>query len=206
MNILGLISQLIGIKTLRLTVPTPSSPLRESNSAASTPVVIATVVFAMTTIQEEETVLTTAEATPGSEEVPVHISDIPESNVVEDTPVDENLVVNTDFSIGVTQIRCAEAAASENPVLTDVLPGNDIPIVEGMFSQDLADDISMEDMADTHDNYNAVLASTGDHVAGTKAVDLEVTTLAATHMSPTKTSNWLLISTLLFFCLMAWIP
>jgi hypothetical protein len=157
------------------------------------------VVSAATIVQEDETVPTAAEETPGSEEVPVHISDIPEGNVVEDTLVDENLVVGTDFGTGVTQTGCAEAAASENPVLADVLPGSDIPVVEGTFAQDPADDISMEDMADTHDSYDAVLAGTGDHVADTQAADLEVTAPAATHMSPTKTGNWLLISTLLFF-------
>ena len=162
-------------------------------------------VFAATTIQEDEILPTVVEETPGSEEVPMHISDILEGNVVEDTPVDENLFVGTDFGIGVTQTECAEAAASENPVLADVLPSSDIPVMEGTFAQDPADDVSMEDMADTHDSYDAVLAGTGDHVVDTQAADLEVTPPAATHMSPTKTGNWLLISTLLFFCLMAWI-
>jgi hypothetical protein len=187
-------------------VPTPSSPLRESGSAASTPIVIAVVVSATTTVQEEETVPTAAKVTSGSEVVPMHISDIPEGNVVKDTPVDENLIVGTDFGTDVTQIGCAEVATSENPVLIDVLPGSDIPVVEGTFAQDLTDDISMEDMADTHNSYDVVLAGTKDHVAGTQVVDLEVTTPATTHMSPTKTGNWLLISTLLFFCLMTWIP
>lgn len=72
-------------------------------------------------------------------------------------------------------------------LLVDVLPGSDIPVVEGTFAQYPADDISMEDMADTHDSYDAVLASIGDHLIDTQAADLEVTTPAATHMSPTKT-------------------
>ena len=104
----------------------------------------------------------------------MHISDILEGNVVEDTPVDENLVVGTDFGTNVTQTGCAEAATSENPVLTDVLPGNDILVVEGTFAQDPANYISMEDMADTHDSYDAVLAGTRDHVAGIQATDLGV--------------------------------
>ena len=151
--------------------------------------VIAAVVSAATTVQEDETVPIATEETPSDEEVPVHIFDILEGNVVEDTPVDENLVIGTDFGTGVTQIGCAEVAASENPVLADVLPGSDIPVVKGTFAQDLTDDISMEDMADTHDSYDVVLAGTGDHVASTQAVDLEVTTSAATHLSPTKTGN-----------------
>ena len=39
--------------------------------------------------------------------------------------------------------------------------------MEEAFVQDSVDDISMEDMADTHDSYDAVLAKTEDHVAGT---------------------------------------
>ena len=115
-------------------VPTPSSSPRESGGATPTPVVIAAVVSAATIVQEDETVSTAAEETPGSEEVPVHIFDIPEGNVVKDTPVDENFVVGIDFGTGVTQTGCAEAAASENPVLADVLPGSDIPVMEGTFA------------------------------------------------------------------------
>uniref|UniRef100_A0A2N9H6V3 Aminotransferase-like plant mobile domain-containing protein n=1 Tax=Fagus sylvatica TaxID=28930 RepID=A0A2N9H6V3_FAGSY len=171
-----------------LVVPTPFSPPRESGGAASTPVVIATVVSAAIIVQEDETVPTATEETSSSEEVPVHISDILESNVVEDTQVDENLVVGTDFGTGVTQTGCAEAATSENPILADILPGSDISIVEGTFAQDPVDDISMEDMANAYDSYDVVLVGTGDHVAGTQATDLEVTAPAATHMSPTKTA------------------
>jgi hypothetical protein len=187
-------------------VSTPPSPPRESGGAAPTPVVIAAVVSTATTVQEDETILTAAEETPGGEEVPVHISDILEDHVVEDTPVDENPVVGTDFGTGVTQTGRVEAAVSENPILADVLPGSDIPVMEGTFAQDPADGISLEDMADTHDSYDAVLVGAGDHVAYTQTADLEVVAPAATHMSPTKIGDWLLISTLLFFYLMAWIP
>ena len=186
-------------------VPTPSSPLPESGGITPTPTVIAAVVSAAATIQEDETVPTAAKETPGSEEVPVHISNIPKGNIVEDTPIDEHLVVDTDFGTGVTQIGCAEAAASENPVLVDVTLGSDILVMEGTFAQDPTDNISIENMADTHDSYNVVLAGTGENVVGTQTVNLEVTAPAATHMSPTRTGNWLLISTLLFFCMTAWI-
>ena len=184
-------------------VPTPLSPPRKYGGATPTPVVITVVVSIATTVQEDKTVPIAAKETPGSEEFPVQISDIPEGNVVEDTLVNENLVVGIDFGTGATQIGCAEAAASEIPVLADFLPGSDIPVVEGTFAQDSADDISTEDMADTYDRYDAVLAGIGDHVADTQAANLGVTTLAATHTSPTKIGNWFLISTLLFFCLMA---
>jgi hypothetical protein len=75
--------------------------------------------------------------------------------------------------------------------------------MEGTFAQDPVDDISIENMTDTHDSYDEVLAGTGEHVIGAQAVDLEVTIPVATHMSPTRTGNWLLFSTLLFFYLMA---
>ena len=184
-------------------VPTPLSPLHESGGTAPTPVVIAAIVSVATTVQEDETVPAAAEETPGSEEVLVHISDIPKGNIVGDTPVDENLVVGTDFGTGVTQIGCAEAAVSKNPILVDALPGSDIPVVEETFAQDPADDISMEDMVDIHDSYDAISAETGDHVAGTQAADLEVAAPIVAHTSPTKTSNWLFINILLFSCLMA---
>ena len=148
-------------------IPTPSSPPRESSGAASTPIVIATVVYARIIAQEDETIPTAAEETPGGEEVPMHISDILEGHVVEDTSVDENPVVGTDFGTGVTQTGRAKAAASENPVMTDVLPDSDILVVEWTFAQDPTDDISTKDMADTHDSYDAVLAGTENHVADT---------------------------------------
>ena len=72
-----------------LMVPTLSSP-SESGGVASTTVVIAAMVSAATTIQEDKTVPTATEETPGNEDVSVHIFDIPEGNVVEDTPIDEN--------------------------------------------------------------------------------------------------------------------
>ena len=57
-----------------------------------------------------------------------------------------------------TQIGCARAAVSENLVLVDVTLGSDIPVLEGTFVQDPADDISMENMVDTHDSYDEVSA------------------------------------------------
>jgi hypothetical protein len=52
----------------------------------------------------------------------------------------------------------------------------------------------MEDMADTHDSYDEVLAETEDHVAGAQAADMEVTAPVTAHTSPTKTGNWLFIN------------
>jgi hypothetical protein len=112
-------------------VPTPPSPLHESGGTAPTPIVIAAVVSAAATVQEVKTVPAAAEEVPGSEEVPAHIPDIPEgNNIVESIPIDENLVIDTDFGTGVTQIEHAEVAASEDPVQADVIPGSDVPVME----------------------------------------------------------------------------
>uniref|UniRef100_A0A2N9G5S4 Aminotransferase-like plant mobile domain-containing protein n=1 Tax=Fagus sylvatica TaxID=28930 RepID=A0A2N9G5S4_FAGSY len=143
-----------------------------------------------TIVQEDEAIPTAAEETPGNEEVPVHISDIPEGHVVEDTPIDKNPAVGIDFGTNVTQTGRARAAGGEIPVLADVLAGSDIPVVEEMFAQDPTDDISLEDIADTHDNYDAVLVGAEDHAADTQATDLGVVTPATTHMSPTKTGKF----------------
>ena len=60
-------------------------------------------VSAAASVQESETVPVAVEEIPGSEEVPIHISDIPEgNNIVESMPIDENLVIDTDFGTSVT--------------------------------------------------------------------------------------------------------
>ena len=146
-------------------VPTPPSPLHESGGIAFTLIVIAAMVFAAAFVQGDEAVPTAAEVVLGSEEALVHIFDIPKGNTVGDTPIDENIVVSTDLGIGVTHFGHVEAAASEDPVLVDVTLGSDIPTMEGTFAQDPADDAFMENMADTYDSYDEVLAGTGEHVA-----------------------------------------
>ncbi len=70
-------------------VSMPSSRLRKSGGTASPPTIIAAAVFATLTVQEKGATPTAAEETPGDGEVPVHISDIPEGQFVEDTPVGE---------------------------------------------------------------------------------------------------------------------
>ena len=83
-------------------VLTPPSPLHESGGTAPTPVVIAAVVPAAVTVQDSEAVPAAAEEVPGSEEVPAHIPDILEGNIVESVPIDKNLVISIDFGTGVT--------------------------------------------------------------------------------------------------------
>jgi hypothetical protein len=118
------------------------------------------------------------------------------NNFVESIPIDENLVIDTDFGAGVTQVEHAEVAASEDPVQADVTPGSDVPTMEEAFVQAPADDVSMEDMANTHDSYDAVLAEAEGHVAVAQALDMEVTAPMTAHTSPTKTGNWLFINIL----------
>ena len=183
-------------------VPTPPSPLRESGGTTLTPVVMAAVVPATVIVQESETIPAAAEEVPGSEEVPAHIPDIPEGNIVESISIDKNLVNGTNFGIGVIQVEHVEVVASEDPIQADATHDSGVLAREGTFAQDLADDISMEDMADSHDSYDAVLARKKDHVAGTQAADMEVTAPVIAHTSPTKIGNWLFINILLFSYLM----
>jgi hypothetical protein len=123
-------------------VPTPSSPLHESGGTAPTPVVIVAVVSAATTVQESETIPEAAKEIPGSKEVPAHIPDIPEGNIVESISIDENLIVGTDFGTSVTQVECVEVAANEDPVQANATLGSDVPARVGTFAQDPADDYS----------------------------------------------------------------
>uniref|UniRef100_A0A2N9EY06 Aminotransferase-like plant mobile domain-containing protein n=1 Tax=Fagus sylvatica TaxID=28930 RepID=A0A2N9EY06_FAGSY len=175
------------ISSATVRVPTPPSPLHESGGTAPTPVVITAVVPAAVTVQDSEAVPAAAEEVPGIEEISAHIPDILKgNNIVESIPIDESLVVDTDFGTGVTHVEYVEVAASEDPVQADVIPDSDVQAMEETFVQDPADDISMEDMTDTHDSYDAVLAETEDYVAGTQAADMEVTALVTAHTNPTK--------------------
>uniref|UniRef100_A0A2N9HP86 Aminotransferase-like plant mobile domain-containing protein n=1 Tax=Fagus sylvatica TaxID=28930 RepID=A0A2N9HP86_FAGSY len=122
-----------------------SSP--ESGGIALTPTTIAAETSAAATIQESEVVPTAIEGIPVGEEGPAHVPDIPEgNNFVESISIDENLVIDTDFCAGVTQIERAEVVASEEPVQADVTPGSGVPVIEEELAQGPVDDV---DMADT---------------------------------------------------------
>jgi hypothetical protein len=89
-------SEKIGSATIR--VSTPPSPLLESGGTAPTPIIIAAAASAVVTIQESETAPAAVEEVPGNEEVPTHISEVPEgNNFIESIPIDENSVIDTDF-------------------------------------------------------------------------------------------------------------
>ena len=72
-------SERTGSATVR--VSTPPSPLPESGGIASTPIIITAAVSAATIIQESEAATAAVGEVPGSEEVPTHISEIPEGNI-----------------------------------------------------------------------------------------------------------------------------
>ena len=169
--------------------PTPPSPLQESGGIAFTLLVIPAVASAEASVQRDEAVPVVTGMVPGSEEVLVHISDILEGNTVGDTPANEDIVVDTDLSTDITQIRHGGAAASADPDLVGVTFDSGIPNMKGTFAQDPADDVFIENMADTHDSYDDVLAGTGEHVTDGQTIDLEVTTSAVAHVSPTRSGN-----------------
>uniref|UniRef100_A0A2N9GG51 Aminotransferase-like plant mobile domain-containing protein n=1 Tax=Fagus sylvatica TaxID=28930 RepID=A0A2N9GG51_FAGSY len=156
-------SERTGSATIR--VSTPPNPLPESGGIAPTPIIMASAVSAAVVVQESETAPAAVGKVPGDEEVPTHISEVPE---------------------GTAQTEHVEVVASEDLVQTKVLPGSDVPVIEGELAQDLADDI---DMADAHESYDEVLAEAEDNVAGAQATDMEVTAPVAVHASPTKTAG-----------------
>jgi hypothetical protein len=175
-------------------VSTPPSPLPESGGTVPTPITIAAEASAAATIQEGEVVPTAIEEIPFGEEGTAYVSDILEgNNSIESIPIDENLVIDTDFDAGIAQTEHAEVAASEDPVQADVILGSDVLVIEEELAQDPTDDI---DMADAHDSYDEVLAETEDNVAGAQAADMGVTAPVAAHASPTETGVWLFINIL----------
>uniref|UniRef100_A0A2N9GTA7 Aminotransferase-like plant mobile domain-containing protein n=1 Tax=Fagus sylvatica TaxID=28930 RepID=A0A2N9GTA7_FAGSY len=173
--------------TLTARVPTPPSPLRESGGTAPTPIIITAAVSAATAVQKGETAPAVTEEVPGHEEVPAHIPEVPEGNILaESILIDENLVTNGDFNSDMAHVEPAEVAASEEPVQADVTPSSGIPVIEEELAQDPVDDI---DMGDTHDSYDEVLAETEDNMAGDQAADMEVTAPVAAQTSPTRTAR-----------------
>jgi hypothetical protein len=147
---------------------------------------------AATIIQESETAPAAVGEVLGGEEVPTHISEVPEGNIffffAESISIHDNSVIDASFDAGIAQIEHAEVAASEDPVQAEVIPGSDVPVIEEELAQDPADDI---DMADAHDSYDEVLAEAEDDVAGAQAADTGATTPVAAHGSPTETDIWL---------------
>uniref|UniRef100_A0A2N9HSM3 Uncharacterized protein n=1 Tax=Fagus sylvatica TaxID=28930 RepID=A0A2N9HSM3_FAGSY len=81
---------------------------------------------ASVTVRESETAPAAVGEVPGSEEVSVHIPEVPEGNIfVESISIDENLVIDVDFNADMAHVEPAEVAASEEPVQADVTPDSE---------------------------------------------------------------------------------
>uniref|UniRef100_A0A2N9EL25 Aminotransferase-like plant mobile domain-containing protein n=1 Tax=Fagus sylvatica TaxID=28930 RepID=A0A2N9EL25_FAGSY len=114
-----------GLFQLLLRVPTPPSPLHESR--------VWWYWYCSYTRSHIAVVVSATITIQDSEAVPAAAEEVPGS---------------------MTQVAHAEVAASEDPVQADATLGSDVLAREGVFAQDPADDVSMEDMADTHDSYD----------------------------------------------------
>ena len=66
---------------------------------------------------------------------------------------------------------------------------DDIPDIEGTFAQDPNDNAPLEDMADVHDSYDAVLVDVQEENVQAAVLELEVTSPAIKNASPTKTGK-----------------
>ena len=83
----------------------------------------------------------------------------------------------------------AEHIESKVKVIPTTEVGSDISVMEGTFAQDLNDDAPLEDMADVHDSYDAVLADVQDQDAPAEIPELKVTSPTTKDASPTKTNK-----------------
>jgi hypothetical protein len=79
-----------------------------------------------------------------------HISDVDKDLAIEEVPATGG--------IPATDVVDVEHVEYEVDIIPAIEVGDDIPIIEGTFAQDPADDAPLEDMADVHDSYDAVLA------------------------------------------------
>jgi hypothetical protein len=113
-----------------LWVPTPPSPLPESGGTAPTPIVIAAVYLLQQLFKKMRLYQQLLKKFLVMRRFLCIFLISQKVIIVESIPIDENLVIDTDFGTGVTQIEHAEVAASEDPVQADVIPGSDVPVIE----------------------------------------------------------------------------
>ena len=139
-----------------------------------------------------------AEDIQGDEEdvaIPDHISDI-------DVDAATKGVTAADI-IPVVEVPKVEHIESEVEVIPSTEVEDDISDIEGTFAHDPNDDVPLEDMADVHDSYDAVLANVQDQDVQATIPELEVTNPTTKDASPTKTGKliscyFLLLSLYLF--------
>jgi hypothetical protein len=98
--------------------------------------------------------------------------------------------------IPAVEVPEVEHMGSEVEVIPSTEIEDDIPDIEGTFAQDPNDNAPLEDMADVHDSYDAVLADVQEENVQAAVPELEVTSPAIKNASPTKTGK---LVSLLFF-------
>jgi hypothetical protein len=88
--------------------------------------------------------------------------------------------------IPAVEVPKVEHMGSEMEVIPSIEIEDDIPDIEGTFAQDPNDNAPLEDMADVHDSYDAVLADFQEENVQSAVPKLEVTSPAIKNTSPTK--------------------
>ena len=116
-----------------------------------------------------------------SKAAPYHIFDIDADHATEG--------VTATRVISAAEMPAAEHIESKVKVIPTTEVGSDISVMEGTFAQDLNDDAPLEDMADVHDSYDAVLADVQDQDAPAEIPELKVTSPTTKDASPTKTNK-----------------
>uniref|UniRef100_A0A2N9I4R1 Uncharacterized protein n=1 Tax=Fagus sylvatica TaxID=28930 RepID=A0A2N9I4R1_FAGSY len=91
--------------------------------------------------------------------------------------------------IPAVEVPEVEHMGSEVEVIPSTEIEDDIPDIEGTFAQDPNDNAPLEDMADVHDSYDAVLADVQEENVQAAVPELEVTSPAIKNASPTKTAG-----------------
>ena len=145
---------------------TPRASQSESTGVTSIHVTPPTVVDALVGVPDVEN-------TQGNEENTAaqgHISDVDEDLAIEE--------VSATGGIPATDVVDVEHVESEVEIIPATQVGDDIPITEGTFAQDSADDAPLEDMADGQDQNTQA-----------EILDLEVTNPATNDIHPTKTGK-----------------
>ncbi len=91
--------------------------------------------------------------------------------------------------IPAVEVPEVEHMGSEVEVIPSTEIEDDIPDIEGTFAQDPNDNAPLEDMADVHDSYDAVLADVPEKHVQAVIPELEATSPAIKDASPTKTGK-----------------
>ena len=113
--------------------------------------------------------------------IPGHISDISVEATTEET--------TATGIIPAVEVPEVEHMGSEVEVIPSTEIEDDIRDIEGTFAQNPNDNAPLEDMANVHDSYDAVLANAQEKNVQSAVPELEVTSPAIKNTSPTKTGK-----------------